>query len=45
MIRRATIGYWYWHMKRIPFGWRQIGPEAHFVMDDFGNLVATGTKP
>jgi len=42
VIRRAPIGYWYWHMQPIPFGWRQIGPEAHCVMDDFGFLVLSG---
>ncbi len=42
MIRRAHIGYWYWHMQRIPFGWRQIGPEAHCIMDDFGSLIFVG---
>lgn len=42
MMRRAPIGYWYWHMQRGPFGWRQIGPEAHCVVDDFGSLVFTG---
>ena len=42
VIRRAPIGCWYWHMQRIPFGWRQIGPEAHCVMDDFGALVFVG---
>lgn len=41
-MRSAPIGYWYWHMQRIPFGWRQIGPEAHCVMDDFGSLVFVG---
>lgn len=41
-IRRAVIGYWYWYMKQCPFGWRQIGPEAHVVMDNFGDLVFTG---
>lgn len=39
MIRRALIGYTYWYMARTRYGWRQIGPEAHMVMDDFGSLV------
>lgn len=42
MMRRAPIGYWYWHMQPCPFGWRQIGPEVHCVMDDFGSLVFSG---
>lgn len=41
-VRRAVIGYWYWHMEQRSFGWRQIGPEAHVVVDDFGSLVFVG---
>lgn len=42
MIRRHKIGYVYWYMQRHAFGWRQIGPECHMVMDDYGTLVMTG---
>ena len=42
MMRRAPIGYLYWHMQRTRYGWRQIGPEALLITDDFGNLVFVG---
>ena len=42
MMRRAPIGCWYWHMQKVAFGWRQVGTEAHFIMDDFGCLVLSG---
>lgn len=43
MLRRTPTGYIYWHMERCVYGWRQIGPEARMVVNDFGDLVFVGS--
>lgn len=45
IIRREAIGYWYWHLRPAPFGWRQVGPWARCVMDDFGMLIFIDDEP
>ena len=39
-FRRAASGYvGHWAAKVSGAGWKQVGVEAEFVVDDFGELV------
>lgn len=42
-ITRLDIGYrCHLSSKTTRGGWRQVGPDARYVMDDFGSLVQVG---
>jgi hypothetical protein len=44
MIKKLyPFGYLYAYMHKQAYGWRQIGPDALMIPDDFGNLVFVGT--